>query len=100
MSNQTSSTRLEDDALQAALDPLPGWDKTATGAIGKTFKFKNFSQAFAFMTRVALLAEKADHHPDWSNSYNTVEIALINHDAGGITQKDVDLATAIEALSA
>ena len=100
MSNQTSSTRLEDDALQVALAALPGWDKTSTGAIGKTFKFKNFSQAFAFMTRVALLAEKSDHHPDWSNSYNTVEIALINHDAGGITQKDVDLATAIEALSA
>ena len=78
---------------------LPGWI-VKDGAIGKTFKFKNFSQAFAFMTRVALLAEKADHHPDWSNSYNTVEIALINHDAGGITQKDVDLATAIEALSA
>ena len=100
MSNQTSSTRLEDDALQVVLAALPGWDKTSTGAIGKTFKFKNFSQAFAFMTRVALLAEKSDHHPDWSNSYNTVEIALINHDAGGITQKDVDLATAIEALSA
>lgn len=84
--------------LDAALARLDGWEKTENGAIAKNFKFKDFSAAFAFMARVALLAEKADHHPDWSNSYNRVEIALRTHDKDAVTQKDIDLATAIEAL--
>lgn len=64
----------------------------------RVFTFKDFSQAFGFMAQVALLAEKAGHHPDWSNSYNKVEIALSTHDAGGLTQKDADLAQKIDAL--
>lgn len=81
-----------------ALEMLTNWSENSEGALEKTFKFKNFSSAFAFMARVALLAEKADHHPDWSNSYNSVTIVLVTHDKGGVTQKDVDLASAIEAL--
>lgn len=84
--------------IDAALQGLQGWEGTPEGAISKSFKFKDFTEAFAFMTRVALLAEKAGHHPDWSNSYNRVTIALKTHDKDAITQKDVDLATAIAAL--
>lgn len=89
---------LSDPELSTALDALDGWSASHDGKIAKTFAFKDFSQAFAFMTRVALLAEKANHHPDWSNSYNSVTIALTNHDKGGVTQKDIDLATQIEKL--
>lgn len=68
-------------------------------SLKKTFKFKNFSEAFAFMTRVALIAEKMDHHPEWKNVYNTVEISLSTHDAGNIvTEKDRKLAEAIDKL--
>ena len=84
--------------LDAALARLDGWEKNEKGAIAKSFKFADFSAAFAFMARVALLAEKAGHHPDWSNSYNRVEIALKTHDRDAVTQKDIDLATAIDAL--
>lgn len=66
--------------------------------ISKTFKFSNFVEAFGFMSKVALLAEKQDHHPNWSNVYNHVEISLTTHDAQSVTKKDVKLATAIEAL--
>lgn len=90
--------KLDTQTLDRALKDLEGWQKDGRGAIAKSFAFKDFSQAFGFMARVALLAEKADHHPDWSNSYNKVEIALSSHDAGGITQKDIDLAKAIEKL--
>ncbi|MCX6183375.1 MAG: 4a-hydroxytetrahydrobiopterin dehydratase [Bacteroidetes bacterium] len=73
--------------------------KENNNALEATFKFKNFVEAFGFMTKVALLAEKADHHPDWENSYNTVKIRLSTHSAGQIvTDKDVQLATKIEAL--
>jgi 4a-hydroxytetrahydrobiopterin dehydratase len=69
------------------------------GALRRQFKFADFSEAFAFMTRVALLAEKRNHHPDWSNSWNTVDIALSSHDAGNVvTDRDRDLASAIDAL--
>jgi 4a-hydroxytetrahydrobiopterin dehydratase len=64
-------------------------------SITQSFKFKDFAEAFSFMAHVALLAEKADHHPDWSNSYNKVDITLSSHDAGGLTQKDIALAEAI-----
>ncbi len=64
--------------------------------IKKTFKFKSFIEAFSFMSKVAIYAEKKDHHPDWSNVYNKVEICLTTHDAGGITEKDVDLINFIE----
>ena len=87
-----------DDAARAGLaEALPGW--TLDGEhLKRSFRFADFSAAFAFLTRVALLAEKADHHPEWSNVYNRVDIALTTHDAGGLSQRDVDLARAIDAL--
>jgi 4a-hydroxytetrahydrobiopterin dehydratase len=85
---------------EAALRALPGWRyDEAARAIRRAFRFADFSEAFAFMTRVALAAEKADHHPDWSNSWNKVEVALTTHRAGGVTAKDVALAGAIDALA-
>ena len=84
-----------------ALGGLAGWryDEEAR-AIRRSFRFRDFSEAFGFMTRVALEAEKADHHPDWSNSWNKVEIALTTHSAGGLTRRDVDLARRIDAIAA
>ena len=85
---------------EAALKTLAGWRwDPERDAISRSFKFRDFSEAFAFMTRVALLAEKADHHPDWSNVWNRVDIALTTHDAGGLTRRDTDLAAAIDALA-
>jgi 4a-hydroxytetrahydrobiopterin dehydratase len=82
-----------------ALDELDEWDyDEARDAITRTVTFADFSEAFAFMTRVALLAEKADHHPEWSNVWNRVDILLTTHDAGGLSHRDVDMATAIDAL--
>lgn len=82
-----------------ALDALDSWDfDEARDAITRIFTFPDFSQAFAFMTRVALLAEKADHHPEWTNVWNRVEILLTTHDAGGLSHRDVDMAEAIDAL--
>ncbi|MDR3505724.1 MAG: 4a-hydroxytetrahydrobiopterin dehydratase [Acidocella sp.] len=82
------------------LKTLPGkWVLADDGkSIRQTFKFKDFTEAFSFMAHVALLAEKADHHPDWSNSYNRVEISLSTHDAGGVTARDIALAEAISAF--
>ena len=81
------------------LAQLRGWTLDIDGrAISRSFKFRDFAEAFAFMTRVALLAEKADHHPDWSNSWNKVEISLTTHSAGGLTRRDIELAAAIEGL--
>jgi 4a-hydroxytetrahydrobiopterin dehydratase len=76
---------------KAALQTLPeGWELAADGkSIRQSFRFKDFTEAFAFMTRIALLAEKADHHPDWSNAYNRVEISLSTHEAGGVTARDI-----------
>jgi 4a-hydroxytetrahydrobiopterin dehydratase len=82
-----------------ALDGLPDWDyDDARDAITRRFTFADFSEAFAFMTRVALLAEKMDHHPEWSNVYNRVDVLLTTHDAGGLSHRDVTMAEAIEAL--
>ena len=92
---------LKSDQITSARQVLTGWTiNEAEAKLTRTFKFKDFSEAFGFMARVALLAEKAGHHPDWSNSYDTVDITLSTHDAGGLTQKDVDLATKISALLA
>lgn len=83
-----------------ALEDLPDWDHDeGRDAITRSFAFADFSEAFAFMTRVALLAEKADHHPEWSNVYNRVEILLTTHDAGGLSARDIDMAQAIDALT-
>jgi|ThiBiot_750_biof_1041553.scaffolds.fasta_scaffold35063_2 4a-hydroxytetrahydrobiopterin dehydratase len=91
--------KLDAREREAALGRLNGWiyDEGA-GAISHEFKFKNFSEAFAFMTRVALLAEAANHHPEWSNVYSRVSIRLTTHDAGGLTAKDAALAEAIDRL--
>jgi 4a-hydroxytetrahydrobiopterin dehydratase len=91
---------LNDEDRAAALDTLDEWDyDESRDAITRRFTFADFSEAFAFMTRVALLAEKADHHPEWSNVWNRVDIALTTHDAGGLSHKDVAMAEAIEALT-
>lgn len=93
--------RLSASEREAALGGLSGWRHDGgADAITREFKFKDFSEAFAFMTRVALLAEAADHHPEWSNVYNRVTITLSTHSAGGLTEKDVKLASAIDKLGA
>lgn len=84
---------------EAALAGLDGWIyDPAASAIRRDFRFSGFSEAFAFMTRVALLAEAANHHPEWSNVYSRVSIRLTTHDAGGLTAKDAALAEAIDRL--
>ncbi len=87
---------------ETALETLTGWKKAPgeRDAIARAFKFKDFNAAFGFMTRVALWADKHDHHPEWSNVYNTVEVVLTTHDAHGVTQNDIDLATFMTALAA
>lgn len=88
-----SGQLLPADAVAAALRDLDGWSLAADGgSISRRFEFRNFSEAFAFMTRAALAAEKLDHHPDWSNVYRTVEVTLSTHDAGGLTDLDFELA--------
>jgi 4a-hydroxytetrahydrobiopterin dehydratase len=96
----TTVPRLTDAERDAALSSLPGWVLRADGlAICKTFRFGDFAEAFGFMTRIAIQAEKADHHPEWFNVYNRVEITLTTHDAGGLSTRDVALARAIEQAS-
>jgi 4a-hydroxytetrahydrobiopterin dehydratase len=91
--------QLDEDERAAALDQLGEWDfDEARDAITRQFMFADFVEAFGFMTRVAILAEKADHHPEWSNVYNRVEVLLTTHDAGGLSTRDVALAKAIDAL--
>jgi 4a-hydroxytetrahydrobiopterin dehydratase len=92
--------RLSTEARKQALQSLPGWAEVAgREAIGRTFTFKDFSQAFGFMARVALVAEKHDHHPEWKNVYKTVEVVLATHDAGGVTSRDVELAKAMNDIA-
>lgn len=90
--------KLDAKARAAALKKLKGW-KAVTGrdAITKKFQFLDFNEAFGFMTRVALLADKMDHHPEWFNVYNKVEVTLSTHDAGGVTRNDIDMAEAMNA---
>lgn len=91
--------RLDPAARATLATDLPGWTPAAgRDAIARTFRFKDFSEAWGFMARVALLAEKHDHHPEWSNVWNRVEITLTTHDAGGLSARDVALARAIDAL--
>jgi 4a-hydroxytetrahydrobiopterin dehydratase len=92
---------LSEEDRAAALETLPFWRyDEAKRAIRRTFVFADFGEAFAFMTRVALAAEKADHHPDWSNGWNKVEVALSTHSEGGVSAKDVDLARAMDGFAA
>ena len=94
-------TRLSDGLRAESLATLPGWThEPQRDAITRQFTFRDFNEAFGFMARVALAAQQADHHPDWSNSYDTVTIKLSTHDAGGLSQKDIDLAAAIDKLIA
>jgi 4a-hydroxytetrahydrobiopterin dehydratase len=91
---------LSAEEQDTALAALPGWHFDAEAkAIRRSVRFADFSAAFAFMTRVAMAAEKADHHPDWSNSWNRVEIALSTHSAGGVTALDIDMARAIDSYA-
>ena len=92
--------RLTGEARKSALAELPGWtDVNGREAITKTFVFKDFNEAFGFMSRAALVAEKHDHHPEWRNVYKTVEVVLATHDAGGVTRKDIELAKAMNAIA-
>jgi 4a-hydroxytetrahydrobiopterin dehydratase len=93
--------RLSESERQAALKELASW-QAAQGrdAIQRSFKFTNFSEAWGFMNRVALLAETQDHHPEWSNVYNRVEILLSTHDCDGLSERDLKLARAIDKLLA
>jgi 4a-hydroxytetrahydrobiopterin dehydratase len=92
--------KLSADARKMALAKLPGWSEAAgRDAITKKFVFKDFNQAFGFMTRAALVAEKMDHHPEWFNVYKTVEVTLATHDAGGVTERDIALAEAMDRLA-
>lgn len=90
---------LTEQERDVALEGLPGWTLRADGkAIARSFRFRDFAEAWAFMEKVAALAEAQDHHPEWSNVYNRVDITLTTHDAGGLSARDVRLARDIDAL--
>jgi 4a-hydroxytetrahydrobiopterin dehydratase len=91
--------KLSESEIAVALAKLPGWNRIeGRSAIAKKFQFADFNQAWGFMARVALLAESQNHHPEWFNVWNRVEITLSTHDAGGLSARDVKLAEAIEKL--
>ncbi len=90
--------RLTDDEITAQIAQLKGW-RFQDGKLHREFEFSNFAKAFGFMTSVAIVAEKMDHHPEWSNVYNRVVVDLSTHDAGGVTDFDFRLAQAIDALA-
>jgi len=93
--------KLTGAARQSALAKLNGWSEVkGRDAISRKFTFTDFSEAFGFMARAALVAEKLDHHPEWFNVYNRVEVTLSTHDAGGVTELDVKLAAAMERIAA
>lgn len=92
---------LSEAARKQAVAGLMGWNEAADGkALERTFTFRDFNEAFGFMARAALVAEKSDHHPDWRNVYKTVEVSLSTHDAGGVTERDVALAKAMSEIAA
>jgi len=92
--------KLTAEARKSALAKLSGWSETSgRDAITRKFTFKDFNEAFGFMTRAALIAEKHDHHPEWRNVYKTVEVVLATHDAGGVTVLDIELAKAMNAIA-
>src|SRR5438105_1912264 len=93
--------KLSGEARKAALVKLSDWSEVAgRDAITRKFVFRDFNAAFGFMTRVALIAEKMDHHPEWFNVYKTVEVTLSTHDAGGVTELDLELASAMDKIAA
>ncbi|MFY9300021.1 MAG: 4a-hydroxytetrahydrobiopterin dehydratase [Candidatus Nitrosotenuis sp.] len=89
--------RLTDEQIQQELKNLPGWS-LQNGKLHKEYVFKDFTHAFGFMTKAALYAEKMDHHPEWFNVYNKLQVDLMTHDAGGITTNDIALAKTFESL--
>src|SRR5258705_10049172 len=92
--------RLSAEARTSALTGLPGWtEMPGREAIERTYTFKDFNEAFGFMARAALVAEKNDHHPEWRNVYKTVEVVLATHDAGGVTKRDIELAKAMNGIA-
>jgi len=91
--------QLTADEIKTAIRSLSGWS-LRDGKLHKEVKLKNFVQAFGFMSQVALVAESMNHHPEWSNVYNRVRIDLTTHEAGGITERDIDLARRIDAIAA
>ncbi len=92
--------KLTAEARKSALAKLAGWSEVnGRDAISKKFSFKDFNEAFGFMARAALVAEKMDHHPEWSNVYKTVDVTLATHDAGGVTELDVKLAEAMDKIA-
>jgi 4a-hydroxytetrahydrobiopterin dehydratase len=94
------SQKLSGEARKTALARLKGWNEVkGRDAISKKFVFADFSEAFGFMTRAALVAEKMDHHPEWFNVYKTVEVTLSTHDAGGLTERDIQLAETMDKLA-
>ncbi|GGH30097.1 putative pterin-4-alpha-carbinolamine dehydratase [Alsobacter metallidurans] len=94
------ATRLGDDERRQALEHLTGWAMVeGREAIQRRYVFRDFSEAFGFMTRVALAAERMDHHPEWSNVYKTVDVTLTTHEAGGLTELDVKLAQTMDRLA-
>lgn len=93
----TKRDRLDDATVASRLEQLDGWDLD-DGRLHRSFEFADFVQAFGFMASVALVAERMNHHPDWSNSYKTVDVQLSSHDVGGLSARDFDLAAHIDAL--
>lgn len=95
-----SRAKLTPEARRAALAKLPGWSEVpGRDAIARKFVFNDFNAAFGFMARVALVAEKMDHHPEWFNVYKTVDVTLSTHDAGGVTELDIRLAETMERFA-
>ena len=94
------AAKLDASARKSALGKLKGWSEVSgRDAISKTFEFRNFNEAFGFMARAALVAEKMDHHPEWFNVYKKVEVTLSTHDAGGVTELDIKLAEAMDRIA-
>ena len=92
--------KLTGNARRTALAKLAGWSEVKDrDAISRTFAFRDFNEAFGFMTRAALVAEKLDHHPEWFNVYDKVEVTLATHDAGGVTERDIEPAAAMDGLA-
>jgi 4a-hydroxytetrahydrobiopterin dehydratase len=95
------TAKLDPALLPGLLSQLPSWSlDSSASAISRHLEFADFNEAFAFMTRVALAAERRDHHPGWSNAYNVVDVTLTTHDARGLTMKDIDLARFIDRIAA
>ncbi len=96
-----SAQKLTDAERESALTELDGWSLVdGRDAMTKTFTFKNFNQAFGWMSRVAMAAEKMDHHPEWFNVYRTVEVTLATHDVGGLSNLDIELAKKMDKMAA